>query len=118
MEGSLISLAFFATIYGIVRMAFKKKERMAAIERGLNPANLETRENQTLVALKFGLVLIGVGTGILIASILTTTTTIEPGVANFSLICLGGGIALVLSYYLGKKITAEQEKEQKNQNAE
>jgi hypothetical protein len=118
MEGFLITTAFFVTVYGIVRLAIRRKERMAAIEKGLNPMEWEKKENPTLAALKLGLVLIGIGTGVLIGSILVETTTINPDQVFFSMICLGGGIALVLNYVLGKKIMAEQQKNQENQNVQ
>jgi hypothetical protein len=53
--------------------------------------------------LKFGLFFIGIGIGVLIASILTAMTLIEPEVAYFSMIFLFGGLALVIHHVIDKK---------------
>jgi hypothetical protein len=57
--------------------------------------------------LKYGLFLIGIGAGILIGNILTATADFEPEVAYFSMVFLFGGIALVVSYFLARKIERE-----------
>src|SRR5579875_2678524 len=63
----LVPLALFALIFGIIYL--RNKERMAMIERGMEPDNRSPRQRQSNPAfsLTFGLLLIGSGFGLFIA---------------------------------------------------
>jgi hypothetical protein len=98
----LVSLGAFAMVFGIVYLA--KKERLAMIEKGMNPRERTRRSAPGY--LKWGMLLIGAGAGLLLAFLIDTTMIpheIEPAAVYFSLIAIGGGVGLVGSYRIDKK---------------
>ena len=114
----LIPLGFFLMLFGIIYM--HKRENLAMIEKGMNP-----KENRDRPApyknLKWGLLLIGAGTGLFLAYMMDTyflqhvinTETIggntyhhrddENPAIYFALIAIGGGLGLFGSYKMEKK---------------
>ena len=99
----LIPLSFFAMVFGIIYM--HKRENLAMIEKGLNPKEYANRP-VPYKNLKWGLLLIGAGLGLLIAffvDIAVIPTRIEPVAVYFALIAVGGGLGLVSSYRIEKK---------------
>jgi len=100
----LISLGFFAMVFGIVYL--KNKEKMAMIERGMDPRAYKAQP-APYQNLKWGLLLVGAGLGLFLAFVLDRTVfhSIEehnPAI-YFSLIAIFGGAGLVLSYRIEKK---------------
>jgi ABC-type Fe3+-siderophore transport system permease subunit len=95
-----IPITFFAAVVLILWVYFtnRNKERMALIEKGGNADMFRTKGNR-LSSLKWGMLLVGIGIGILFGNIIETTTALEEETAYFSMIFLFGGIALI-SYYL------------------
>jgi hypothetical protein len=97
----LVSLGFFAMIFGIVYM--HKRENLAMIEKGMNPKAYANRP-VPYKNLKWGLVMIGAGVGLLLAYFLNTYVTKEDNDAIwFALLAIGGGLGLVRSYSIEKK---------------
>ncbi len=94
-----ITLFISAAMMIIAIAYFRTRESMAMIEKGMNPKDKINRP-APFVSLKFGLLLIGAGTGLLIAYFL------DQNVGNhhdneaiyFSLIAIGGGLGLLGSY--------------------
>jgi hypothetical protein len=92
----------FAMVFGIVYL--KTRQNLAMIEKGMNPNQRTKRSTPTY--LKWGMLLIGAGLGLLSAFLLDTLLIpreIEPVALYFSLIAIGGGIGLVASYRMDKK---------------
>lgn len=103
----LIPITFFAMIYGIVFLFVRKKERLTLISKGIDPTIFENiRKNPS--SLKWGLLLVGIGAGILLGKVLATFTTLEEEPAFFSMICLFGGIGLIIYHLIAHK-TEEKE---------
>jgi uncharacterized protein DUF6249 len=105
----LIPLGFFALIFGIVYM--QKRENLAMIEKGLNPKEFANRP-APYKNLKWGLLLIGAGLGLLISFLIDTTMiphSTEPVAVYFSMIAIGGGLGLVFSYRIEKKELLDRE---------
>ena len=109
---TLLPLTFFALVFGIVYI--RNKENMALIERGINPRVVDPRPRH-FMNLKWGLLLTGAGLGLLIAFLIDSNTAHwimtssgkeyrgdNPAV-YFSLIAIGGGAGLVISYFIEKK---------------
>jgi len=104
----LVPLALFAMVFGIVYLA--KRERMAMIERGMDPRRYKP-QSAPFQNLKWGLLLIGAGFGLFLAYILDNTAFSRMGQMNdggntaiyFSLIALFGGLGLLVSYLVEKK---------------
>lgn len=99
----LITLAFFATVFGWVYVYYttRHRERMALIEKGAD-ASIFSGKNTSffgpLSTLKLGMFLTGIAVGILAGSLLTMYTGMDEGIAHISMIFLFGGLSLVLFY--------------------
>ncbi len=107
----LVPLGLFAMIFGIVYL--HKREKMAMIERGMDPRRYKP-QSAPYQNLKWGLLLIGAGLGLFLASILDRTVFADTMSDNeaiyFSLIAIFGGIGLFLSYRIEKKEVVEHER--------
>ena len=102
-----VCLGFFAMVFGIVYMY--RRENLAMIEKGMNPKDYRPAPYKNL---KWGLLLIGAGAGLLVAylldvSLLATlnhsTYDDENPAVYFALIAMGGGLGLVSSYRIEKR---------------
>jgi hypothetical protein len=96
-------LGAFAMIFGIRYLV--NKEKMAMIERGLDPG-INKAAPKPFLSLKFGLLMIGLGIGLLLAMfiVLQNHLTEEQGVpVYFGLLSVFGGIGLIVSYLIEKK---------------
>jgi hypothetical protein len=109
MVAIIVPLALFAMIFGIVYLA--KRERMAMIERGMDPRRYKP-QSAPFQTLKWGLLLIGAGAGLFFAYLLDHTAfkhlagefDDDGNVAiYFSLIAVFGGAGLFTSYLIEKK---------------
>ena len=117
MAGILISTAFFAMIFGIIYL--HKREKMAMIERGMDPRRYNKPQSAPFQYLKWALLLIGAGIGLFLAYVLDYTVfrkvneMYDSGnvAIYFSLIAIFGGLGLFLSYRIEKK---EGDKEDNN----
>jgi len=98
----LIPISFFAMVYGIVFLFVRKKERLALIAKGTDPAIFE-KTPKPPISLKWGLLLVGFGIGILLGKILAIYTTLDEEPAIFSMICLFGGLGLIIYHLVVRK---------------
>ncbi len=114
MNDFLIPIAFFAAVYGIIFLLIRKKERMALIDRGLDPRSFEN-PTTSFSTLKYGLLLTGVGFGILLANIIVSIGAMDNEPAYFSFVALFGGIALIIDYIIEKTINNRLKKEKKKE---
>lgn len=113
MEAILVPITLFictfAMVFGIRYLS--NKEKMAMIERGIDPG-VRKSTPQPFLSLKFGLLLVGLGFGLLVALFTVRgvfgnqLTELEEGqVAAVYFGCLGifGGLGLIVSYVIEKK---------------
>ena len=97
----LVPLGIFAMIFGL--RYFENKERMAMIEKGIDPKSFRlNRTRDTSVALRASLLLIGAGAGLLMGYFLDSTFDMEE-VAYFSMLFIFGGLGLGASYLIEEK---------------
>ena len=110
----LVPIALFAMIFGIVYL--NKRERMAMIERGMDPRRYKP-QSAPFQNLKWGLLLIGCGLGLFLAFLLdhslfnnfVTKDKFGDDIGSnnwtiyFALITIFGGLGLFLSYLIEKK---------------
>lgn len=111
-ESILIPLIVFSSIFGIfyVWVSTRNKERMALIEKGADASLFATKKrNFTNITLKIGMLAIGIGTGILMGSLMSSYTALDEEVAFPSMIFLFGGIFLVGNAFLEKNNKANSE---------
>ncbi len=95
----IISLGAFVMV-GYLRK-FKNLERMAIIDKGVDP-NLFKDEWNTSGALRFGLLFIGAGLGLLVGYWLDRAFYLDE-VGYFSMLFVFGGIGLVAAYVIEER---------------
>jgi len=108
MAGIIISTGFFAMIFGIVYL--HKRERMAMIERGMDPRRYKS-QSVPYNTLKAGLLLIGAGVGLFLAFVLDDTifkNSEDSPAIFFALIAIFGGLGLFQSYHIEMKNNAKE----------
>lgn len=108
----MIPLIVFSSIFGIayVFLNTRNKERLSLIEKGADASLFATKKNhRSNLTLKFGMLAVGIGVGILIASILETYTVLDEEVAYPSMIFLFGGLFLVANAMIEKKDKVDAE---------
>lgn len=105
----LIPLGFFLMIFGIIYM--HKRENLAMIDKGMNPKEFANRP-APYQNLKWGLLLIGSGVGLLLAYFITQYIIhdYENPALWFALIAIGGGTGLIYSYKIEKKELLDKER--------
>lgn len=104
MQDAIITIAVFAAIFGIVYVIFtaRNRERMALIEKGINVLEFKTKQSGNGHGLlKWALLIIGLGLGVFVGSILDTYTGIDEEV-YFGTILLFGGLGLFIAYLISK----------------
>ena len=110
LAGIVISLGFFMMIFAIIYLY--KRERMAMIERGMDPRAYKP-QSAPYQNLKWGLLLIGSGIGLFLAFVLSHGIFREMDDDVFflylSLIAIFGGAGLFLSYRIEKKEVLDRE---------
>lgn len=113
MEGILVPITFFigtfAMVFGIRYLS--NKEKMAMIERGIDPG-VHKATPKPFLSLKFGLLLVGIGVGLL-AALFTVRSLFGNDLTDgqegqavaiyFGCIGIFGGLGLILSYIIEKK---------------
>ncbi len=107
MEESILGILWFMlfSIGTLIMVVFLRKytniERMALIEKGQSPFAIKPQSN-TSIPLRFSLLLIGFGMGLLIGYFLDSLFRMEE-VAYFSMIFICGGAGLGLAYLIEEK---------------
>ncbi len=103
----LVPLGAFAAIFGLFYL--RNKENMALIEKGINPKEY-TQRPAPYRSLKWGLLLMGAGLGLLLGYILSQQlmhVDDDNPVMYFSMLAICGGAGLFLSYKIEKKETID-----------
>jgi hypothetical protein len=97
----------FAMIFGIAYL--KTRENLAMVEKGMNPKEQVNRP-APYKNLKWGLLLLGAGIGLLIAYFLDNYVLLRRphhddtiAFVYFALLAIGGGLGLISSYRVEKK---------------
>lgn len=105
----LVPLGFFALVFGIVYM--NKRENLAMIDKGMNPKLRGASGPEPFKYLKWGLLLVGAGLGLLIAFFIDQETrSNDPQAIYFGLVGIGGGVGLIISYKMEMKEMKEMRK--------
>lgn len=80
---------------------YENDEKMAMIAKGITPPDKSSRSYNVNPShsLRWGFVLIGIGVGLLMGSVLESTLNIDDDVAHFSMIFIFGGLGLLASYF-------------------
>ncbi|PKP49415.1 MAG: hypothetical protein CVT95_03455 [Bacteroidetes bacterium HGW-Bacteroidetes-12] len=102
-----ITLGVFAMIVLLRRM--ENQERLKMIEKGMD-LNLPKKESNSGTALKFALIAVGVGVGLLAGNLLDVYTPLKDEVCYFSMVFLFGGLGL----FIANKMDEKKRKNNKN----
>jgi hypothetical protein len=93
----------FAMVFGIRYLS--NKEKMAMIERGIDPG-INRASPKPFQSLKFGLLMVGLGIGLLLALFVVLQARLDDDEAvpvYFGLLSVFGGFGLIASYIIEKK---------------
>ena len=104
--GILVPIAFFTMVFGIVYIVVRKRERMLLIQRGADASAFESKRNET-ATLKWGLLFLGIGIGILLGRVFAAYTCLGEEASYFSMICLFGGLSLVIYHFIARKMAKQ-----------
>jgi uncharacterized protein YneF (UPF0154 family) len=106
----IVTLGLFVMIFGITYLA--RRERMAMIERNMDPRNFKPRA-APYQNLKWGLLLIGAGLGLFIAFVLNHAVfngfDDDVFFLYIALIAVFGGAGLFVSYRIEKREVLDKE---------
>ncbi len=102
MEGIFVPLGAFAMVVAIVYLRQRKSERLLMIEKGVDPKIFESPK-LSAVNLKWGILLVGLGIGLMIANALSRTIFFRKEEAYFAMLFLFGGISLLLFHFIDWK---------------
>jgi uncharacterized membrane protein YfcA len=107
----VVSLAAFAAIFGMVYVFLmtRHRERMTMLDRGLTDNPFRKPQQNSLAALKYGMLLVGVGIGYLVAWVLYDYCGMSDTVSITSMICIFGGSSLILNYVIVKSKGLDKE---------
>jgi predicted MFS family arabinose efflux permease len=94
----------FGFVYGVVQLSIQHKERKLLLEKGADPSIFQQPKTQKVASLRYGLLLIGIALGIFLGSLMAQSSDMPEEAAYFSMVFLFGGIALVVSYFMEKKL--------------
>ncbi|SDM61480.1 hypothetical protein SAMN05421823_11725 [Catalinimonas alkaloidigena] len=88
---------------------FENSERLAMIERGMEP-NLHRPANNSNT-LRFALLAIGIGVGLILADLFESLLNLDGDVIYPAMLFLGGGVGLLLAYRILERKEKEREAE-------
>ena len=115
MEEVIIVFIIFGIFFGIVYLFFstRNKERMALIEKGIGAEIFFSKKDRKtapiwkVLVLNISVLLMGIGIGIFIASILHSNLGVDEDVAYPGTIFLMAGIGLFVGFNMTKKLDKE-----------
>jgi hypothetical protein len=99
------TIGLFITIIYIRK--FQNLERMAIIEKGLAPDIFKKESSSSAGTLRAAMLLMGAGTGLLIAYFLDRAWDMEE-VAYFSMLFIFGGLGLGIAYVIEERKQAKK----------
>lgn len=113
MEEILIPISMFMLIFGIVYLylSTRNRERLALIEKGVEASIFMRGRDSSgnspfwkIFILNISLLLMGIGTGVFIALLLTTFTKLNSDGVYPACIFLMAGVGLFVGYNMTKKL--------------
>jgi hypothetical protein len=105
LAGILVPIAAFAAIFAIVFIlaTARNRERMAMIEKDVNPKDFMVKNKPSVYGiLKWALLLVGLGLGLFLGSLLETYTSLSEEASYFACALFFGGLGLVTAFLISK----------------
>ena len=111
MEEVLIPLIVFGTFFAVLYVYFttRNKERLALIEKGADATLFKSGPSKNvfgIVVLNIALLAIGIGIGVLLASLLEMSG-MDDDVAYPAMIFICGGLGLMAGFFASRKFNPE-----------
>ena len=100
----LVLAIIFGAIYGIIQLNYQHKERKMLLDKGADPNIFQTPKVKKATSLRYGLLLIGIALGIFLGDLLTKSAHMQQEAAYFSMVFLFGGLALVISFFVERRM--------------
>lgn len=116
MAEIIIPIVLFASIFGIVYVYLmtRNKERMAMIEKGMDMSLFVKKHGDEAPmkywVIKIGFLMIGIALGVLTGSLVSNNGMMSEDSAYPAMILLFGGVALVASYFMEKRLREKSKK--------
>ena len=112
MEEVLIPLIVFGSMFAVVYvfLTTRNKERLALIEKGADATLFKSGPGKSvfgIVVLNIALMAIGIGIGVLLASLLSQNGMDEE-VAFPAMIFIGGGLGLLAGFFASRKFKDDE----------
>ncbi len=113
MEEVLIPLIVFGSMFAVVYvfLTTRNKERLALIEKGADATLFKSGPGKNVfgvVVLNIALMAIGIGIGVLLASLFAQNGMKEE-VAFPAMIFIGGGIGLLTGFFISRKLKDDKQ---------
>ncbi|WP_299252691.1 DUF6249 domain-containing protein [uncultured Aquimarina sp.] len=106
MDGNiLVPISFLVSVFGIIYtyVTSRHRERIAMIKYGVNASQLANKKRDLAQSLKYGMFLIGIAIGILVAyGVNLFMLEKDHPVFYFSMTLLFGGISIIINYKMEK----------------
>ena len=113
-EEIIIPISMFLTVFGVLYLylSTRNKERLALIEKGADASIfMRGRSNATpiwkVLLLNLALLLIGIGVGTFIASVLAMSSALDPDAIYPATIFTMAGIGLFVGFNMTKNLDKE-----------
>lgn len=110
-ENILVPVSMFLAIFGIVYLylSTRNKERLALIEKGVDASIFMRGKNDgpafyKIILLNLALLLMGIGSGVFLALLLSTYTSLDQDALYPAMIFLTAGASLFLGFTMTKKM--------------
>ena len=110
MEVAVLAIIFGA-VFGVFYLYFstRNKERMALIEKGADASIFARGKEHTapfwkVFTLNLALLLMGIGFGLLIASLLYNYTTLDDDAVGVAIVFITAGASLFVGFNMTKKL--------------
>lgn len=107
----IVSLAAFAAIFGIayVFLMTRHRERMTMLDRNILNNPFRRPQQYGLITLKYGMLLVGIGVGFIMGSVLYDYCGLDQTISIISMVCLFGGLSLIFNYLIVRNKATETE---------
>lgn len=101
----LVTFTIVTAVFGMVYIHYmtRHRERLAMMDKGLNPSELSSRKDVRWTTLKYGMLFIGIAVGMLVGNMVYVAYELSNIVSYLSMTLLCGGLSLVLYFIIEGK---------------